>query len=183
MRYPEPNRPCETKKELVSSTDSPRLADGSIPILPVIIEASSDKISPNILFVTIVSNCKKLYIHTFVSPQILWAYSGLEWARNGMRWKKNKWPNSYKIEQKKPVLDYERAALLHCQHTCEKVQHQDTLRQLPSLSSSIALMPVQFPECKNTHKFINEANVFLPTYWERNVGLYNLRMLLALWAF
>lgn len=40
-------------------TASPRLADGSIPILPVIIEASSDKISPKILFVTIVSNCKK----------------------------------------------------------------------------------------------------------------------------
>lgn len=38
-------------------TDAPRLADGSIPILPVIIEASSDKMSPNMLLVTIVSNC------------------------------------------------------------------------------------------------------------------------------
>lgn len=52
-------------------TDSPRLADGSIPILPVIIEASSDKISPNILFVTIVSNCNQngglylRFIHVF----------------------------------------------------------------------------------------------------------------------
>jgi hypothetical protein len=34
------------------------LADGSIPMLPVIIEASSDKISPKRLLVTIVSNCK-----------------------------------------------------------------------------------------------------------------------------
>ena len=40
-----------------SHTDSPMLADGSIPMLPVIIDASSDKISPNMLFVTIVSNC------------------------------------------------------------------------------------------------------------------------------
>lgn len=39
-------------------TESPRLAEGSIPILPVIIEASSDNISPKMLFVTIVSNCK-----------------------------------------------------------------------------------------------------------------------------
>ena len=42
---------------MILHTDSPRLADGSIPILPVIIEASSDKMSPNMLFVTIVSNC------------------------------------------------------------------------------------------------------------------------------
>lgn len=41
----------------LSHTDSPMLADGSIPMLPVIIDASSDKISPNMLFVTIVSNC------------------------------------------------------------------------------------------------------------------------------
>lgn len=41
----------------ICRTDSPRLADGSIPILPVIIEASSDRISPKMLFVTIVSNC------------------------------------------------------------------------------------------------------------------------------
>lgn len=73
------------KKRTCCSTDSPRLADGSIPILPVIIEASSDKISPNILFVTIVSNCKKLITHAFVSPQTVWAYSGLGWARNGRK--------------------------------------------------------------------------------------------------
>ncbi len=40
-------------------TDALMLADGSIPMLPVIIEASSDKISPKRLLVTIVSNCKK----------------------------------------------------------------------------------------------------------------------------
>jgi hypothetical protein len=39
-------------------TDALMLADGSIPMLPVIIEASSDKISPKRLLVTIVSNCK-----------------------------------------------------------------------------------------------------------------------------
>jgi len=38
-------------------TESLRLADGSIPMLPVIIEASSDNISPKMLFVTMVSNC------------------------------------------------------------------------------------------------------------------------------
>jgi hypothetical protein len=38
-------------------TDSPTLADGSIPMLPVSIDASSDNMSPKILFVTIVSNC------------------------------------------------------------------------------------------------------------------------------
>lgn len=48
------------KKEKSVHTDSPRLADGSIPILPVIIDASSDRISPNMLFVTIVSNCKNV---------------------------------------------------------------------------------------------------------------------------
>ena len=36
---------------------SPNDAEGSIPIEPVIIEASSDKISPNIFEVTITSNC------------------------------------------------------------------------------------------------------------------------------
>ena len=40
-----------------SITDSPTLADESIPMLPVIIDASSDNMSPKILFVTIVSNC------------------------------------------------------------------------------------------------------------------------------
>lgn len=34
------------------------LADGSIPMLPVSMDASSDNMSPNMLFVTIVSNCK-----------------------------------------------------------------------------------------------------------------------------
>lgn len=38
-------------------TESLRLADGSMPMLPVIIEASSDNISPKMLFVTMVSNC------------------------------------------------------------------------------------------------------------------------------
>lgn len=42
---------------MIFNTDEPRLADGNIPMLPVIIEASSDRISPNMLFVTIVSNC------------------------------------------------------------------------------------------------------------------------------
>jgi hypothetical protein len=41
----------------MSITESPTLADGSIPMLPVIIDASSDNMSPKILFVTIVSNC------------------------------------------------------------------------------------------------------------------------------
>jgi hypothetical protein len=40
-----------------SITDSPTLADASIPMLPVIVDASSDSMSPKILFVTIVSNC------------------------------------------------------------------------------------------------------------------------------
>lgn len=48
--------------ELDDNTDSPRLAEGSIPILPVIIDASSDKMSPNMLFVTIVSNCIQIKI-------------------------------------------------------------------------------------------------------------------------
>ena len=39
------------------SSISPRLADGNIPKDPVNIEASSDKISPNKLSVTITSNC------------------------------------------------------------------------------------------------------------------------------
>ena len=33
------------------------LAEGSIPMEPVIIEASSERISPNIFSVTITSNC------------------------------------------------------------------------------------------------------------------------------
>ena len=36
---------------------SPRLEDGIIPMEPVIIEASSDRMSPNIFSVTITSNC------------------------------------------------------------------------------------------------------------------------------
>lgn len=51
---------CIRKKEKFVHTDSPILADGSIPILPVIIDASSDRISPNMLFVTIVSNCRNV---------------------------------------------------------------------------------------------------------------------------
>ena len=39
-------------------TAAPMLADGSIPILPLTIAASSDNISPNKLFVKMVSNCK-----------------------------------------------------------------------------------------------------------------------------
>lgn len=46
--------------DIILLTDSPRLADGSIPMLPVIIEASSDNISPKMLLVTIVSNCNVL---------------------------------------------------------------------------------------------------------------------------
>lgn len=48
-------------KTVFLNTESPILADGSIPMLPVIIEASSDNISPNKLLVTIVSNCSKTY--------------------------------------------------------------------------------------------------------------------------
>lgn len=40
-------------------TDSAILAEGSMPILPVSMDASSDSMSPKMLFVTIVSNCKK----------------------------------------------------------------------------------------------------------------------------
>jgi hypothetical protein len=45
------------KKLVESITVSPTLADGSIPMLPVIMDASSDSMSPKMLFVTIVSNC------------------------------------------------------------------------------------------------------------------------------
>lgn len=38
-------------------TDSPMLAEGNMPMLPVNMEASSDIISPKILPVTMVSNC------------------------------------------------------------------------------------------------------------------------------
>ena len=50
---------CCTLKDEINSyyTESLRLAEGSMPMLPVIIEASSDNISPKTLFVTIVSNC------------------------------------------------------------------------------------------------------------------------------
>lgn len=63
----------EREREELVYTDSPRLADGSIPILPVIIEASSDRISPNMLFVTIVSNCnfRELDVSTLYTLQTL----------------------------------------------------------------------------------------------------------------
>ena len=41
----------------IPNLPSPKDADGNIPIDPVIMEASSDKISPNIFEVTITSNC------------------------------------------------------------------------------------------------------------------------------
>nr|ACU24384.1 unknown [Glycine max] len=47
--------PCMGSKS--PGPEAPRLAEGSIPILPVTIEASSDNISPKMLFVTMVSNC------------------------------------------------------------------------------------------------------------------------------
>ena len=50
----------KTEATGISRTDSLTLADGSIPMLPVSIDASSDKMSPKMLFVTIVSNCKSL---------------------------------------------------------------------------------------------------------------------------
>lgn len=58
-------------ERVICHTDSPRLADGSIPILPVIIEASSDRMSPNILFVTIVSNCNVTNRGVFVGSRFL----------------------------------------------------------------------------------------------------------------
>ena len=66
-------RERERDREELVYTDSPRLADGSIPILPVIIEASSDRISPNMLFVTIVSNCnfRELDVSTLYTLQTL----------------------------------------------------------------------------------------------------------------
>ena len=66
-------RERERDREELVYTDSPRLADGSIPILPVIIEASSDRISPNMLFVTIVSNCnfRELDMSTLYTLQTL----------------------------------------------------------------------------------------------------------------
>jgi hypothetical protein len=47
-------------------TDSPILAEGSIPILPVSMDASSDSMSPKMLFVTIVSNCKKYKLYLLI---------------------------------------------------------------------------------------------------------------------
>lgn len=52
----------------------------------------------------------------------------------------------------KPALDYEQAALQHCQHTCGSVQHQGTLRQLPLLFFSKTLTPGQH------HKIMNVIN-------------------------
>lgn len=60
----------------ISHTESPILADGSIPMLPVIIEASSDNISPNMLLVTIVSNCSKTK-HTILTLELYIVTRGL----------------------------------------------------------------------------------------------------------
>ena len=47
------------------------LAEGSIPMLPLTIAASSDNISPNKLFVKIVSNCKIRPVNSSYSFQSL----------------------------------------------------------------------------------------------------------------
>lgn len=130
------------RNKMICHTDSPRLADGSIPILPVIIEASSDKISPNMLFVTIVSNCncqshcKARISHQWGSGSSL-SFSP-EFSRFGRKMKRTVTQICFRG---KPVLDSEQAALRHCQHTCVRVQHQGILRLLPWLYSSKGSMP------------------------------------------